>query len=277
MDLADKPSSAEQSEQINPSNELYAILEQQGKKPAEDRFIMLCDGIFAISITLLVINIKLPDGLGESQFNAALRTELLFGILFYAVTFAIIASYWRLHHRMMHILKRLDSRFITINFVFLAFVAFFPVSSSFLAQSHLYASVVVFYTLTIAGCGFSALAMWLYAAWHHRLVEQTLEHEEIIAFSIRIANASVYFCLTLLLLLVPFIRIHQPIDVFWSWLLLPVLAFLVPRVSHGRLTRWFARFIKPIRETTHPVGEIAPVQLEEETAVTEEKPTTVEQ
>lgn len=239
MDFVNKPS-PELPETRSSFDDPYSAQAQEDKTPTENRFVLLCDGIFAISITLLVIDIKLPDGLSEAQFNQALRTELFSAILFYAITFFVIAGYWRLHHQMLHIMKRLDNRFITLNFVFLAFIAFFPAASGFLGLSHLYTSIVIIYTLTIAGCGFSALAMWLYATWHRRLVDPFLTREDVVSFSIRIARASFYFCLTLLLLLIPVVREKQPFDVFWSWLLLPVFSFLVHQVSRGRVTRWLA-------------------------------------
>jgi uncharacterized membrane protein len=239
MDLADKSSSG-QTEQINRVDEPYSEQEQEGKSPTEDRFVMLCDGIFAFSITLLVINIKLPNTTAIKSFNYVFD-QLFDPILFYVITFVVVAGYWLLHRRMTHILKRLDNRFIALNFAFLAFVAFFPAASGTLII-HAYPTTIILYTLTIAGCGFSALAMWLYAAWHHRLINQIIPLEVIISFSINIAIASIYFCLSLLLLLTPFFQ-SNPSDLFWTWLALPVLTFLTKRVSRGRLTRWFASLI----------------------------------
>jgi uncharacterized membrane protein len=244
MDLIDKPP-PKQPEQLTSANEPPSVQKQEDKKPAEDRLVMLCDGVFAISITLLVINIKIPDGLNETKFNAALNTELFSVILFYVITFAVIAGYWLLHRRIMNIIERLDNRFIRLNLVFLAFIAFFPVSSSILGQGYTYPGAVILYTLTMAGCGFSALALWLYASWHHQLINQAMTREKIISFSIRSAQVPVYFCLSLLLLFTSI----QPANIFWTWPLLPLLSFIVQRVSHGRLLRWLVNLgTKPLPE-----------------------------
>src|SRR6266700_8154639 len=95
-----------------------------GQEKVDDRLIMLCDGVFAIAMTLLVLDISLDlkDGI-----DAAISA--LFGkILIYIVTFFIIASYWTSHRRLMRIIKRMDSRLVQITLLFLAFITFFPVA-----------------------------------------------------------------------------------------------------------------------------------------------------
>src|ERR1051326_4123779 len=65
----------------------------------EDRLLVLCDGVFAIAITLLVFNIKLPSNITtEVQFNQSLGS-LLSQVITYLITFVVIASYWSQHRR----------------------------------------------------------------------------------------------------------------------------------------------------------------------------------
>ncbi len=199
---------------------------------AGDRLIMLCDGVFAIAITLLVINIKIPAGLTEDTFNAALRTQLFSQVLFYLITFLVVAGYWSEHRRLMKLIERIDRRFISLTFLFLAFIAFFPVTSSIVGEGYGYRSAVILYTLAFAGCGFSSLLLWLYASWHHRLIDPQMTQDEIISHAINIALAPSYFSLSLLLL---FSSI-TPANIFWTWLLLPVVVFVVRRIRQSKLT-----------------------------------------
>lgn len=189
--------------------------------PGAERLLVLCDGIFAIATTLLVIDIKIPSNLSEADFNNALFTTLFQQALFYLITFVVIAGFWAEHRRVMHHVKYLDSRFISLTLLFLAFVAFFPVTSTILNQ-YGYRGAIILYTLTFAGCGFSLLIAWLYASWHHRLIEPELSRQQIIEMSYGIAVTPVYFSLSLLLLFTPL----KPSNIFYSWLLLPFITTL---------------------------------------------------
>lgn len=198
----------------------------------EDRLLVLCDGVFAIAITLLVLNIKLPSGIpNEAKFNQALG-QLLDQVFIYVITFVVVAGYWLQHRRVVRSVERMDGRFTWLTFLFLAFVAFFPVTSSILG-SYSYRGAVLLYTLAFAGCGFSLIALWLYAAWDSRLLYQPLSRHEMMSYTFGLSVTPTYFSLSLILLLTPL----RPNDVFWSWLLLPVFY----RLGRWAYHRWKAR------------------------------------
>lgn len=211
---------------------------QRENVPGAGRLLVLCDGIFAIATTLLVIDIKIPSGLNEAAFNKALSTTLLSQAIIYLVTFVVIASFWAQHRHVMHYVKQFNSRFISLTLLFLAFIAFFPVTSAILNQYN-YLGAVILYTLTFAGCGFSLLIVWLYASWHHRLVELDLPQERITSLSIGIALTPVYFSLSLLLLFTPL----KPATIFYSWLLLPFVTLLFHAVRRRRLTQPLGKLV----------------------------------
>src|SRR5215813_6130272 len=72
----------------------------------EDRLLVLSDGVFAIAITLLVINIRRPSDIpNEAQFNEALET-VLGQALIYIITFVVIAAYWSQHRRVVRVIER---------------------------------------------------------------------------------------------------------------------------------------------------------------------------
>ena len=205
---------------------------QRENVPSAERLLVLCDGIFAIATTLLVIDIKIPSHLSEADFNNALSTTLFSQAIFYLITFVVIASFWAQHRRVMHYVKHFDSRFISLTLLFLAFVAFFPVTSTILNQ-YSYPGAIVLYTLTFAACGFSLLIVWLYASWHHQLIEPDLPQDQVVSLSIGIALTPIYFSLSLLLLFTP---LHPPY-IFYSWLLLPFITSLFHMIRRRRLTQ----------------------------------------
>ena len=244
MDSVEKQPVKQPAQANVPQKDPPIVAKTGDEKPAREnapgaaRLLVLCDGIFAIATTLLVIDIKIPSGLNEAAFNNALSTTLFSQALIYLITFVVIASFWAQHRRVMYYVKHFDGRFISLTLLFLAFIAFFPVTSTVLNQ-YSYRGAVILYTLTFAGCGFSLLIVWLYASWPHRLLEPDLPRQQIASLSIGIALTPVYFSLSLLLLFIPL----NPPDIFYSWLLLPFITLLFRVVRRRGLSQSLGKLV----------------------------------
>ena len=140
-----------------------AELDERGR--ALDRVINFSDGVFAIAITLLVLNFKLPHVGGRSVNRKLLDalghdTGLLFG---FAISFFVIARYWMSHHRLSVLLRRVDTQFIVLNLVFLAFVVFIPFPAEVLGTYSATTTAVVFYAGTMVLTGTLSGTTWEYA------------------------------------------------------------------------------------------------------------------
>ena len=102
-----------------------------------DRLHALADGIFAIVMTLLVLELKVPH-LPPWTSNAELWGELkdLFPIIGnYILSFSLLFTYWKAHHFFISVYaKNVDSRLANINTIFLMLVALIPFTSSILAE-----------------------------------------------------------------------------------------------------------------------------------------------
>lgn len=188
--------------------------------PAFDRLLLLCDGVFAIAMTLLVLDIKLPEGITKDEVFDEAWSELIIKSVFYLLTFAVVAGYWMGHRRLMTYVKRQDGPFTLLTFLFLAFVVFFPVSFNVAVNYGDRAQVVIFYALVLAGCGISSFFIWIYASWKHRLIDPDVSRHEIISRAVGILVGPAFFCLSLLLLLIPGIESYY---VFFSWGLILVV------------------------------------------------------
>jgi uncharacterized membrane protein len=92
----------------------------------------LVDGIFAIALTLMVLNLHLPDPSGI--WTNPMVWNVLWGqannFFVYALTFFILISFWVSHHRGFDQLKRADRGLFWLNAVWLFFVALTPFSTS---------------------------------------------------------------------------------------------------------------------------------------------------
>jgi uncharacterized membrane protein len=219
-------------------NKLANIVPEE-KTPSEDRLVMLCDGVFAIAITLLVIDIG--SKVGGSNVDASLHT-LIQPTISYLVTFLILAMYWRIHRNLMRVVQRLDRGFISLTFLFLAFIAFFPVTSRLLGNYGDHPAVVVIYTLTLSGCGFSACALWFYATWKHRLISPDLPKGEITSYTYALLFTPLIYCASLLLLFV--VPPDRPYFICFSWALIG----FAERIVKSIYKRWLE---KPVQELLH--------------------------
>ena len=151
---------------------------REEKEGGVERLIMLSDGIFAIAMTLLVLDIKLPDDLIKIEetcnkhlcvdpgtFHQALL-GLFWLTVFYGLTFFVIANYWRANRRLMHLIERVDSRFISLSLLFLGLIALFPAAMSLQSVFGGHPEATMIYILVLASCGFSMQTLWVYALWN---------------------------------------------------------------------------------------------------------------
>jgi uncharacterized membrane protein len=86
------------------------------------------DGVFAIIITLLVLEIHVPQVQGQ-DISGALEHSLLAmapKFLSYILSFVIVCIWWVAHHHLFHILKRSDRGLLWLNSLFLLWLAFIP-------------------------------------------------------------------------------------------------------------------------------------------------------
>ncbi len=213
-----------------------------------ERTVYFSDAVFAIAITLLILDIKLPN-VSEEQ----LRTDLpilVLGLLpqfiSFVITFLMIGFYWLTHHRMFRYIDRYDGRLLWTNIVFLMSVAFLPFPTSVLSEASTSLNfdrssssttvllfpaasggqqfAVAFYAASAAVSGLLLVWLWRYAARGGRLVNKdlsprlsaffflwTLLPPLIFILSIGISFASVYAAQ-------------------FSWLLIPVVRPLLDRI-----------------------------------------------
>ena len=204
--------------------------DEKSRKPQEDRIVMLSDGVFAIAMTLLVLDIKLPEVLPPHTTPGDVLIDLKSKFISYIISFFVIAAYWLTHRRIIGYLKRIDNPFITLNLVFLFFVTALPIPTGFVGQYGNAPEIVIIYTLNLAACGLVLAAMWEYALWNHKLVSSDLEPKEIRRILISVFTGPALFLLSLTLL--PFLKDSS--SIYYTWLSFPVIAFMLRRFLLGK-------------------------------------------
>jgi uncharacterized membrane protein len=147
------------------------------------RIISLSDGVFAFSLTLLVLSLAVPNvatvtGESSRQLSMALAARLQSdwsAFLGYVFAFVMIAIWWTNHHRIFRYIRRYDSRLVWLNMAVLLEVAVAPfVLSVFNDYSDTQVAVALFAALQVT-TGATMGTIWSYATAQHRLVDATID------------------------------------------------------------------------------------------------------
>lgn len=129
------------------------------------------DGVFAIAITLLVIEIKVPDIHLEGGAHILSLAEALFGLwpsyLGYVLSFIMLGIYWSNHHYIFHLYRSSDHVFALLNVAFLMCISFLPFPTAVLAEyitdPEQRETAMTFYAFCFFLPAVVWLLIWLYA------------------------------------------------------------------------------------------------------------------
>jgi uncharacterized membrane protein len=118
------------------------------------------DGVFAFAITLLVLNIPIPDiKSADDQLLTAGLLRAIPQLIPYVTSFATIGIIWLNHHSMFHEVEKVKHTTLTLNLLLLLVIAFIPYPTGVIGRYGALRSAVVLYgaTFTAGGLAFSAL------------------------------------------------------------------------------------------------------------------------
>ncbi len=126
-----------------------------------ERMILFSDAVFAIAITLLIIEIKIPDLDAHHTLGMALRHSWyeFFGLF---LSFAVIGQFWVSHHRLFGFVNNFDGRLLWLNLHVLFWIILMPFSSALNSRYGNMDSVWMFYSFNMF-----MIAMAIYAIWRY--------------------------------------------------------------------------------------------------------------
>jgi uncharacterized membrane protein len=129
-----------------------------------ERIVFFSDAVFAIAITLLAIDLRLPD-LPKGQTDATFLDALAglgSEIFAFVITFLVIAGFWLGHYRTFRYVIDADGRLVAINFAFLFCIAILPFPTSMIATQGDLASATIVYACFVIATGIMATLLWAY-------------------------------------------------------------------------------------------------------------------
>jgi uncharacterized membrane protein len=146
------------------------------------------DGVFAVAITLLVLNLKiLPDqALKDRSFWNQLREQLPTRVAF-VTSFATIGIMWINHHRLFTHIKRTDTGLMLFNLLLLLVIVFIPYPTALVAQQYAVSpdrhDAALLYSGTNVILAICFNLLWRYASYHNRLLGKDADTRAVASIS----------------------------------------------------------------------------------------------
>jgi uncharacterized membrane protein len=181
-----------------------------------ERIIFFSDAVIAIAITLLALEIRLPD---EAIAPSELASRLLAlnpSYMTFFISFFVIGMFWMSHHRMFEYVHTYDRGLIWINLIFLFLVAFIPFPTAVLGRFPAELASVVLYAAVLVCLSLIRVWLWWYVYYQAHLVHpntdpragrfelaRSLATGGVFAFSILVAFSSPVWAMYSWLLLLP--------------------------------------------------------------------------
>jgi uncharacterized membrane protein len=186
-----------------------------------DRIIFFSDAVFAIAITLIILDIK-PPVIPKEYVAARLGPELWAlrsGYFSYVLSFLVIGAFWAAHHRSFRYITGYDGPLIALNTLLLMCVAFVPFPTAVLAEYGDMWIAVVLYASVLAATAFFLLLIWSYACRGRRLVSPHIDPKVVRTHTIRAGGTVLLFLLS-----IPVAGVSIPLaELCW------LLTFVLPR------------------------------------------------
>ncbi len=122
------------------------------------------DGVFAVAITLLALDVRLPvlpaSATDEELYRAVLA--LAPKLVTYFLTFVLVGMFWIAHHRVFAAIRRVDRAMLWLNLILLLWICLVPLSAAALS-AHPYTRTGV----TVYGLNVICIGISLFSVWHH--------------------------------------------------------------------------------------------------------------
>ncbi len=116
----------------------------------KNRLEAFSDGVLAIIITIMVLEIKVPE-----TANWEGLTHLFPTLISYILSFALVGVYWNNHHHLLHSLKKVSSAIMWSNLNLLFWLSLIPFGTKWMGETHFDRFTVILYSFLLIICGLS--------------------------------------------------------------------------------------------------------------------------
>jgi len=138
------------------------------------RFETFIDAILAIIITILVLEFRVPENAysSDDEIRSFLR-HMVPAVFSYVISFATIVSLWLNHHYLCLLIRTVDIRFVSLNFVFILFVSLLPFTTALAGRNHESSYAVALVAINYFLMNISFALIWGYVTTKKIIPEET--------------------------------------------------------------------------------------------------------
>jgi uncharacterized membrane protein len=144
---------------------------------SKERLAAFSDGVYAIVITLLILDIRIPQ-VPPSALGAAL-VRMLPQVFTYVLSFFVVGLYWFAHHRVSQHVKQIDGPFIWLNLIWLLFVTVMPFPASLVGRYPLQRIPIAVYGLDLILANVTGFLITVYLKDHPELCVSPISRESL--------------------------------------------------------------------------------------------------
>jgi uncharacterized membrane protein len=195
-----------------------------------DRILFFTDAVFAIAITLLIVDLPVQiEHMASGHTHEIKAVKELHqdasGIAGFALSFAVIALFWMAHHATFRYITTIDRTLMRLNLLFIGVIAFLPYPTQLLSSVSLstgQVAGVVFYAICAGTAGLLETLTWIYAS-AAGLTEGVSPHTQVL-FALRAARIPLVFAAS-----IPVAFVWGPTAGTYAWIGIPVLGYALNR------------------------------------------------
>jgi uncharacterized membrane protein len=184
-----------------------------------ERLNAFSDAVFAVAITLLVLNIDVPmiaRNLARTQLPGIL-IDMVPRFWAFVFSFILIGIFWMAHHSTFHLIKKHSEMLSWLNLIFLLTIVALPFSTDLESIYDYLQFPTIIYALNLGAAGLMMSIIWWYASKNHKLIDKSLSSGLI--RHIQLKSLTIPFA-ALIVIVVSFINVSIA---SWFWLLILII------------------------------------------------------
>jgi uncharacterized membrane protein len=135
-----------------------------------ERLTSFSDAVFAIAITLMVIDLRLPERVTESELASALG-DLVPQYASFLLSFVVIGAFWIAHHRMFRFIVGWNQTLLVLNLLLLLTIAFLPFPTSLIGRFQGTTPAAIVYSGAVLACSLASALLWWYSISREGLLD----------------------------------------------------------------------------------------------------------
>ncbi len=185
------------------------------KKPGPERLSAFSDGVIAIIITIMVLELKVPH---QATLSAVLGLWPV--LVSYALSYLIVALVWVNHHHLLLYIRHADSIILYTNLLLLFLVSLIPFFTEYLAETRMarFSTAIYAFNFVLVACAFTL--------FEHRVARQIDADDLELQQARRLANRRNWLALALYAVAVPAAYLHPALAL--ALILINALLYVVP-------------------------------------------------